>query len=73
MSGQVRPRVRSPLVLSRSLLRPYEVADQLGVARDTLRKWRRLGAGPPWIKLGNNTVRYDPEGFDAWRRAREEP
>jgi hypothetical protein len=41
-------------------LREQETAKALGVAVQTLRNWRHLRKGPPYVKLGR-TVRYRDE------------
>lgn len=38
--------------------RPDEVAAFLRYEEDTLKKWRRRGFGPRWIKVGGRDVRY---------------
>ena len=43
------------------LLRERDAADYLGVTDSTLQKWRYLGLGPRYIKIGGNhgrAVRY---------------
>lgn len=47
------------------LLRPDEVADQLGVQPATLATWRCTGSGPSFVKVGRN-VRYAPADVDAF-------
>jgi excisionase family DNA binding protein len=49
---------------------PAETADYLQVTDSTLRRWRREGIGPAWLKLGR-TVRYRPSDVRAWLAARE--
>lgn len=39
-------------------LTPPEVAERLRVTAETLRYWRRVGAGPAFIKLSERIVRY---------------
>jgi excisionase family DNA binding protein len=52
------------------LLAPQEVADILGVQVSTLVRWRRLKQGPPYVRVGHRTVRYQPEAIEAWMKAR---
>src|SRR5215212_11480120 len=40
-----------------SLLDEHRAAEQLGLSVKTLRRWRWVGRGPPFIKLGT-AVRY---------------
>jgi hypothetical protein len=34
-------------------------AMQIGVQVQTLRNWRYLGIGPPYIRIGARSIRYD--------------
>lgn len=40
------------------LLTEFELAAYLGIKVATLRKWRVLGQGVPWIKINGSLVRY---------------
>ncbi|MCL4839136.1 MAG: helix-turn-helix domain-containing protein [Thermoanaerobaculia bacterium] len=54
------------------LLTERQAAERLGLQRATLEKWRVLGCGPEYLKLGR-AVRYQPaalEEFIASRRRR---
>ena len=42
------------------LLTEEQVADQLSITTNTLRKWRWLGKGPAFIKIGA-AVRYEAD------------
>jgi hypothetical protein len=42
-----------------------EVSEQLKVTVACLRKWRLLGKGPRYVKVGNR-VRYSPEDLAGW-------
>lgn len=42
-----------------------EVADYLGVARQTVYQWRYRGEGPTGFRVGG-TIRYRREAVDAW-------
>jgi predicted site-specific integrase-resolvase len=46
-------------------LREKETAKTLGVAVQTLRNWRHLRKGPPYIKLGR-AIRYRDEDLAAF-------
>jgi excisionase family DNA binding protein len=48
-----------------------EVADYLHVSRDTVRRWRREGTGPP-VEWAGNRPRYRKDDVDAWLRRRAE-
>jgi predicted DNA-binding transcriptional regulator AlpA len=41
------------------LLTEVEAARVLGLATTTLRRWRQIGRGPRWAKVGPAAVRYD--------------
>jgi predicted DNA-binding transcriptional regulator AlpA len=47
------------------LLKDHEVALKLCVSVATVRRWRLLGQGPRYRKLGG-AVRYAPEDVKAW-------
>ena len=53
------------------LLKPTEVAEKLGVSTYTLLEWRRVGFGPPWLRLRGNDLRYDEKALEGWVRSRE--
>ena len=38
----------------------------LDVPRNTLRRWRRLGKGPPWVRIGVRMIRYDTAHLCRW-------
>jgi hypothetical protein len=42
-----------------------ETATQLHMAHETLRKHRKLGIGPPYVKIGRKFY-YRPESLRAW-------
>jgi hypothetical protein len=44
------------------LLDENEVAEILKTAVRTLRNWRGLGKGPPYVKIGERIVRYPRRG-----------
>ena len=47
--------------MTKILLTTAEKAAELGVAKETLYRWRRDGVGPAWRTIGNRTIRYVPE------------
>ena len=51
-------------------LRQAAAAEYLGVKPRTLEKWRRVGGGPPFFKLGRVVV-YDLSELEAWLAARK--
>ncbi|MFZ2481055.1 MAG: helix-turn-helix domain-containing protein [Propioniciclava sp.] len=52
------------------LLTTEEAANYLTVTAAVLRRWRLLGDGPPYVKLGS-LVRYDRAKLDRWIDGRE--
>ena len=47
-----------------------ETADELNVSVRTLRKWRQLRVGPPYIGVGRQ-IHYGDESRAAWLKSRE--
>jgi predicted DNA-binding transcriptional regulator AlpA len=47
------------------LLNDHEVAARIGVSVATVRRWRLLGTGPQYLKIGA-LVRYRPQAIVAW-------
>ena len=54
-----------------TLLTPEQVAERLGLAPSTLRNWRHLRKGPPWVSLGNR-ARYREDSLEEWIQAQVE-
>ena len=48
-----------------NLMTENEVSKRLNVSVASLRRWRLLGRGPAFLKVGS-LVRYPPEDLDAW-------
>lgn len=49
------------------MLTSQQVAEQLSMSEQTLRKWRHMGIrGPKFIKLEGGAVRYRQVDVDAW-------
>jgi Helix-turn-helix domain len=46
------------------------IAKQLNLTPQTLRKWRRQGKGPAFIKIGRR-IFYRVASCDAWLKSRE--
>jgi predicted DNA-binding transcriptional regulator AlpA len=51
------------------LVRTEEAAKLLGLAPSTLEKYRCLGGGPKFIRLGSRAVAYDPDDLLKWAKA----
>jgi predicted DNA-binding transcriptional regulator AlpA len=52
------------------LLTPDAAGAVLGIARQTLARWRVEGKGPPYVKLGSR-VAYRRAALNAWVLERE--
>jgi predicted DNA-binding transcriptional regulator AlpA len=49
-------------------LNDQQVAEYLNMSAASLRKWRRLGGGPKFLKIGR-AVRYRREDVETWLRS----
>lgn len=47
-----------------------DAALMLGVSWETLRQYRRRGAGPNWFRVANNVVRYRKSDVEAYLESR---
>jgi predicted DNA-binding transcriptional regulator AlpA len=52
--------------LTRPLLTEREVAVMTGMSVSSVRRWRLLGKGPRYVKVGGVAVRYNTSDIDAW-------
>ena len=52
-------------LISASLLTDKDVASMLNLSVSTVRKWRLIGSGPRYVKLGGS-VRYFPADLNEW-------
>ena len=52
------------------LLSSAEAAALLGISLRTLRRWRQMREGPPWVPIGRKIV-YRTQALRAWLAARE--
>lgn len=48
------------------VLTPAELAEELGLTTDTLRKWRIQGKGPAFIRETRRSCVYRRSDIDAW-------
>ena len=51
---------------SQKLVTTAAAADRLNISPRTLERWRIVGGGPPFRKLGPQIVRYDVAELDEW-------
>jgi predicted DNA-binding transcriptional regulator AlpA len=49
---------QSPPQTARYNLKDIEVARYLDVSLSTVRRWRLVGGGPRWIRIGASSIRY---------------
>jgi hypothetical protein len=68
VAKQRAPRLKRKCILG--YVPEEELAKQLNVQVRTLRKWRRAGAGPPYVKVGRE-VHYRDEACAAWLKSQE--
>ncbi len=47
-------------------LTQQEAAARLGITPEALRKWRRFGRGPKFLRLGQKLIRYREEDIEAF-------
>ena len=52
-----------------SLLNDQDVARLTGMSVASVRRWRLIGQGPKYLKIGS-AVRYRPEDISAWIESR---
>lgn len=48
------------------LLNERETAERLGLSVKALQKWRFVGIGLPYVKLGTKSIRYDERDIEAY-------
>jgi hypothetical protein len=69
-------------LMGAALLNTEQAAARVGLKPRTLERYRRMGCGPTYVKLGvnsvNSPVRYRPEDLDQWldagrRRSTSDP
>lgn len=67
VADAVRPSQGSPGLCGAKqfTLSEVELAERLSISRKTLQKWRSLGMGPAYLKLGSKVV-YRVEDIEAY-------
>jgi hypothetical protein len=75
MSADRRRKQRAALKPKRRAFIPghtpeRETAEELNVSVRTLRKWRQIGEGPPYVEVGRQ-IHYRDESRAAWLKGRE--
>lgn len=68
-NSQIRNENPSPDEKFETLLTEHELARLVGMSVATIRRWRLLNAGPPYLKL-SHSVRYDPRALRNWLASR---
>ena len=51
-----------------NLLAADEVADLIGKSTETLTRWRRIGCGPAFVRMGRSPM-YSREDIASWMQA----
>ncbi len=64
-----RLRMKNGRRESGEYLTTFQVANLLGLSPWALTVWRRQRKGPPFLRLGKNTIRYPGVRLQAWLRA----
>jgi predicted DNA-binding transcriptional regulator AlpA len=62
----------SPAALAERHLTPAQLAEREGVSLRQVRHWRATRTGPPFIRLGPQTVRYRLDDVERWERERRD-
>jgi DNA-binding transcriptional MerR regulator len=61
-------------LLGKRLLPDKIAAQELGLQVQTIRNWRSLGIGPPYIRVGTRAIRYDEDDLHRFiERGKVEP
>jgi predicted DNA-binding transcriptional regulator AlpA len=47
-------------------LNEHQVAEIMGMSVSSVRRWRLLGRGPKYVKVGGVAVRYRSSDMEAW-------
>jgi len=47
-------------------LTDVQVADYLNVSVSTVRRWRLIGGGPRWVRIGGSSIRYPIADLEAY-------
>jgi hypothetical protein len=64
------PKTPEQAALLDGYLTADELIGQLGISAETLKRWHRLGAGPPMTKVGRCRY-YARDSVSAWLRGKE--
>ncbi len=57
---------------TKAVLRPKAATDYLQVSAETMRRWRRTGGGPKFIRLGEQAIGYLISDLNDWLVSRGE-
>ncbi len=58
-------------MLARSM-NTRETAEYLGMAEITLKRWRLVGEGPDYFRIGGRKIRYWKSAVDKWLHTKSE-
>ena len=59
-------KTQAPIAEGVELMDTHQMARRTGFSEVTLRRWRVLGGGPPFMRLGSRSVRYHPRHVEEW-------
>ena len=45
-----------------------QLAEYLGVAYQTIYRWRQSGYGPAWMRMGSRMIRYKMTDVEEWEQ-----
>ena len=69
MTDDITPPTAKPQFIPARTLRPYlrtgEAAELIGVSHRTMEKYRCIGGGPPFLKIGHRVL-YVRQDVEAW-------
>jgi hypothetical protein len=64
------PAAPQPQGAQDRLMTEADLADRWKVPKKTLRNWRCLKKGPPWIQIGAGHIRYRPADIEAYETSK---
>ncbi|MFE3052985.1 helix-turn-helix transcriptional regulator [Nocardia sp. NPDC059239] len=50
------------------MLTTEQVADRYQLPKQTVVRWRHVGKGPAWVRLGDRLIRYRLEDLEAFEQ-----
>ncbi len=56
----------SQTIQRKQQLTDVQVAEYLNVSVSTVRRWRLIGGGPRWVRIGGSSIRYPVADLEAY-------